>query len=622
MKGTLSRRDFIGGIALGAAALKMSPMEAVAKGLLPATALGPDYYPPALTGMRGSHPGSFEIAHALAREGRHFSLPSSPDEPIYDLVVVGGGISGLSAAHFFRAARGNSQRILILENHDDFGGHARRNELNVDGQPLIGYGGSQTLDTPSAYSRVASELLKDLGIDLDRFYDYFHQDYFNKRDMAYATYFDEKSFGKRALTTDPLSSEDLSESELRQIVAEVPISEEDQKAYLQLLAVDVDYLEGKSKAEKTQLLSNISYLDFLEKYAGVPAAVREILRDSWLPLVGVGWEAASALEATYYDFPGTRALGLKADYSREEPYIHHFPDGNASIARLLVRDLIPGAIPGNTMEDLVTARADYAALDRDGAPVRLRLNSTVVEVRHGGDGQHVDIGYINGGQSHRVRARHVVMACYNQVIPHICPEVPAEQTAAIRYASKIPFVIGSFALRNWRAFADAGYYGAYSPGDVYFKRLRLDYPVSMGDYQYSPGPDNPIVISAWHTPTERGLPAKDQYRAGRAKMLQMSYADFEQDIYSHLDGMLGPHGFDAQRDIAAITLNRWPHGYAYEFEGVGVPTEYDRYNGPHIAGRARIGRISIANSDSEAYAYVDGAIDAAHRAVTEQLELV
>ena len=621
MKGALSRRDFIGGMALGAAALKMSPLEAVAKGLLPATALGPDYYPPALTGMRGSHDGSFEAAHAVAREGRSFSLPSSSTEPIYDLVVVGGGISGLSAARFFRQARGNKQRILILENHDDFGGHARRNELDVDGQTLVGYGGSQTIDTPSAYSKVAADLLKDLGIELDRFYDYFHQDYFSKRDMTFATYFDEASFGKRVLTGNPLADENFSTSKLRQIVADMPLSEQDQQAYLTLLAGDVDYLEGKSKTEKTQLLSKISYLDYLEQYAGVPESVREILRDSWLPLVGVGWEAASALEATYYDFPGTTALGLMEDYGRDEPYIHHFPDGNASVARLLVRDLIPAAIPGNTMEDLVTARADYSALDKDGAAVRLRLNSTVVEVKHDRSGQHVDVGYINGGQDYRVRARHVVMACYNQIIPHICPEVPAEQTEAIRYATKIPFVIGSFALRNWRAFADAGYYGAYSPGDVYFKRLRLDYPVSMGDYQYSEGPDKPIVITAWHTPTAQGLPAKDQYRAGRAKMLQMSYADFEQDIYSHLDGMLGPHGFDAERDIAAITLNRWPHGYAYEFEGVGVPLEYDRYNGPHIAGRARIGRISIANSDSEAYAYVDGAIDAAHRAVTEQLEL-
>lgn len=101
--------------------------------------------------------------------------------------------------------------------------------------------------------------------------------------------------------------------------------------------------------------------------------------------------------------------------------------------------------------------------------------------------------------------------------------------------------------------------------------------------------------------------------------MQMSYDDFEQDIYSHLDGMLGEHGFDAEREIAAITLNRWSHGYAHEYEGIGVPREYDRYNGPHIAGRAQLGRISIANADSEAYAYVDGAIDAADRAVDEQL---
>jgi spermidine dehydrogenase len=180
--------------------------------------------------------------------------------------------------------------------------------------------------------------------------------------------------------------------------------------------------------------------------------------------------------------------------------------------------------------------------------------------------------------------------------------------------------MGSFAIRNWQAFVEAGVSSVYTPGDVYFKRLFLDFPVSMGDYHYSKGPDEPIVISAWYSPTTRGLPAKDQYRAGRTKLMQMSYDDFEKDIYSHLDGMLGPHGFDAEREIAAITLNRWPHGYAYEYEGVGVPGEFDRYNGPHIAGRAQLGRISIANSDSEAYAYVQGAIDAADRAVNEQLK--
>ena len=615
----LSRRDFIGGIAVGAAGLHLSPLEAVAQGLLPAAAIGPDYYPPALTGIRGSHDGAFEVAHALAREGKSFPIPKQRSEQVYNLVVVGAGISGLSAAKFFRDRHQGSSSILVLDNHDDFGGHARRNELDVDGKTLIGYGGSQTIDNPSAYSAVARQLLKDVAIDTDRFYDYFDQSYFSRRGMTAGLYFDKPSYGLHRIVTNPVEARDLTQEQLESAVRAMPIPPEDQTAYLRLLAGGVDYLAGQSNAEKETLLRNISYLDFLQQYAGVPESVREILRDSFLPMVGVGWEAASAWEAQEYQFPGTDALGFGRQHERSEPYIHHFPDGNAGVARSLVRDLIPAAMPGSTMEDLVTARANYAALDREGSAVRIRLNSTVVHVRNTADGTGVDVTYINRGNAYRVRARHVVMACYNQIIPHVCPETPQVQADAIRYATKIPFVIGSFALRNWRAFADAGYYMMYTPGDVMFKRMRLDFPVSMGAYHYAQNPDEPIVISAWYSPTARGLPNKEQYRAGRAQLLQMRYADFENDIYRHLDGMLGPHGFDAERDIAAITLNRWPHGYAYEFEGIGVPPEYNRQNGPHITGRARIGRISIANSDSEAYAYVDGAIDAADRAVNEQL---
>jgi spermidine dehydrogenase len=621
MQRTLSRRDFVSGMALGAAGLGLSPLEAVARGLLPASAIGPDYYPPALTGLRGSHEGSYAVAHALAREGKRFAVPTGQTGEVYDLVVVGAGISGLSAAKFFRDRREGRSRILLLDNHDDFGGHARRNELDVDGKTLIGYGGSQTIDTPSAYSAVAKQLLRDLAIDTDRFYDFYDQGFFSSRRMVHGMYFDAPTWGRRSLVVNPLEEDGLSLNELATAVGGMPISADDKKAFVALLQDEVDYLKGMSAQEKEALLRSISYLDFLERHAGMPESVREILRDSWLPLVGVGWEAASAWEAADYGFPGTAALGIDTGYSHDEPYIHHFPDGNAGIARALVRDLIPGAIPGSTMEDLVTARADYSALDRDGNDVRLRLNSTAVHASHTGDQGMVDVTYINAGRPYRVRARHVVMACYNAIIPHLCPELPEPQAEAIRYATKVPFVIGTFALRNWRAFAEAGFYGAYTPGNVMFKRLRLDYPVSMGEYHYSREPDDPVLVTAWYSPTARGLDNKAQYRAGRAKMLQLSYGDFESDIFSHFDGMLGPHGFDAGRDIAAITLNRWPHGYAYEFEGVGVPAEYDRYNGPHIAGRAQLGRISIANSDSEAYAYVDGAIDAAHRAVNEQLAL-
>ncbi|MCP5090103.1 MAG: FAD-dependent oxidoreductase, partial [Gammaproteobacteria bacterium] len=495
-------------------------------------------------------------------------------------------------------------------------------EFDVDGKTLLCYGGSQTIDNPAKYSKVAGQLLRDLSIDTQRFYDYYDQEYFSSRGLKRGVYFDKPTYGVVRVLTNPIPGflgEDLAGEELRAVVQRLPISKQDQADFLRLLAGGVDYLDGMSIEEKVALLRNTSYLEFLEKYANMPESVTGILQDTFLVMSSVGWEADSALSAAEYYFPGTWELGVQEDEGEGEPYIFHFPDGNAGVARSLVRELIPEAVPGTTMEDLVTARADYSLLDTRDSNVRMRLNSTVVNVANTPDGKYVDVTYSRDGELYRGRARHVVLACYNNIIPHLCAEVPEKQVEAIRYATKIPFVIGNIAIRNWRAFAESGFHAFYSPGDVYFKQMLLDFPVSMGDYHYSKGPDEPIVISAWYSPTTRGLPAKDQYRVGRARLMEMSYDDFEQDIYSHLDGMLGPYGFDAEREIAGITLNRWPHGYAYEFEGIGVPGEYDRYTGPHITGRAQIGRISIANSDSEAYAYVDGAIDAADRAVNEQL---
>ena len=611
----LNRRDFINGVALSlAAGSTLSPMELLARSFSEKS----PYYPPGLTGMRGSHDGSFEVAHALAMGARKFPRPKEQTDDTYDLVVVGGGISGLSAAKFYRDRGDGSGKILVLDNHDDFGGHARRNELDVDGKKLLCYGGSQNIASPSKYSKVAAQLLRDLSIDTQRFYDYYDREYFTRRGMTDGIYFDRSTFGVDRVLADPIFG-DIEGDELKSVVGRIPISEQDQAEFIRLVVGGVDYLAGMSVQEKTELLRITSYLEFLKEYAGMPEAVTAILQDSLLYWNGVGWEASSALEATENELPGTWELGVHEEDENEEPYIFHFPDGNASVARLLVRDLLPSAIPGRTMEDIVTARADYSLLDTDDSDVRIRLNSTVVHAVNTPDGKFVDITYVNNGDVYRARARHAVLACYNNMIPYICPEVPEQQADAIRYARKVPFVVGSIAIRNWKAFVAAGTNSVYSPGGVYFKSMWLDYPVSLGDYHYSKGPDEPIVISGWFSPTARGLPAKDQYRAGRARLMQMSYDDFEQNIYSHLDGMLGPYGFDAEREIAAITLNRWSHGYAYEYEGIGVPAEYDRNNGPHIAGRAQIGRISIANSDSEARAYVDAAIDAADRAVNEQL---
>jgi len=621
MSSGISRRDFLNGVALGAAGLHLSPLEAVAQGLLSGNVLGSDYYPPALSGMRGSVQGSYEVAHALAREGKTFPMPTDQTDNTYDLVVVGGGISGLAAAKFFRDQAGANARILVLDNHDDFGGHARRNELTVDGKTLIGYGGSQAIDTPSAYSKVAGQLLRDVGIYVERFNQYFDQEFFSSRGMTDGIYFDKATYGVSRLTPNPIERwSDFSAAELGDITASMPLDAKDQKSFQALLAGGVDYLVGKSHSERKHILYNTSYLDFLDVYAAQPPAARQLLQDSFLPMMGAGWEAISAWEALNYGFPGTDSLQVSPKDGVDEPYIYKFPDGNASIARALVRHLIPQVLPGTTMEDLVTARADYSQLDQPENGVRIRLNSTAVQVRHTPKGDHVDIAYSQGNQTYRVRARHVVMACYNQMIPHLCPEASAEQNAAIAQATKIPFVLGTFALRNWQPFFEAGYHRFYSPGNVFFQHLRLDFPVSLGAYQYPQKTEEPILVTAWYSPRAPGLPSMDQYRAGRAQLMAMSFQDFEEDIVQHFDGMLGPHGFDVERDLAGITLNRWPHGYAYEFEGVGVNPEFGRYNGPHIVGRAQIGRISIANSDSEAHAYADGAIDAAYRAVGEQLQ--
>jgi spermidine dehydrogenase len=227
------------------------------------------------------------------------------------------------------------------------------------------------------------------------------------------------------------------------------------------------------------------------------------------------------------------------------------------------------------------------------------------------------------GEVCRVRAKHAVLACYNNVIPYICGEVSEAQKEAIAYASKVPLVYLSIAVRNWRAFETLGFHSVYVPRAELMHEFGLDFPVSMGDYRYASEAEQPTVIHGGYVPTrpDEGLSAREQHTAGRRKLLEMTFDDFERGIVRQLDGALAGGGFDAERDIAAITVNRWPHGYAYEYNDYSDPPQWGRAEGPHVAGRSQIGRISIANSDSAAYAYVDGAIDAAHRAVSEQLAI-
>ncbi len=620
----ITRRDFMNGVAMGlTAGTAVSPLELLAMNRQSSTDA---LYPPELIGMRGSHPGSFEVAHALARNGARWTEPIDQTDRNYDLVIVGGGISGLSAAHLYKQRHGKDSRILILDNHDDFGGHAKRNEFTVDGKQLICYGGSQSIAEPSSWSPVGKKLLKDVGIHTERFYDYFDRNYFKDRKLGRGLYFSRDQYGKDYVSDNILGAEIKdNEEEIIGLINAYPIAEASKTALIKLLSQTENYLLGmESQEDKINLLRQTSYSDFLRKYVNVSEEVVLLYRDMSRGLWGIGWDALSALDAYKSGMPGTLGLNLKIaeqSYERDEPYIFHFPDGNAGFARSIVRELIPSAISGTTMEDLVKARVDYAGLDLDSLMVRIRLNSTVVKVEHTPNEKAVDVTYIKDGSPYRVRGAHVIMACYNNIIPNICPEVPDAQKEAIAYATKMPLVYISVAVRNWNAFSNLGYRSFYIPQPSLMHSFGLDFPVSMGGYNFTQNPDEPTVIHGTYVPLDpdKGLNAREQCIAGRIRLYEMSFDDFEKNIVSQLSGALRDGGFDAERDIAAITVNRWPHGYAYEYLDYSDPVEFNPNNGPHIAGRAQIGRISIANSDASAYAYLTGAIDAADRAVNEQL---
>jgi spermidine dehydrogenase len=616
----ITRRDFLNGVALSVAAgSSLSPLE-----LLAASNGSP--YPPALTGLRGSHPGSFEVAHALSWGGTSWPTPDSLTDDVYDLVVVGGGLSGLAAAFFYRQQAGKDARILILDNHDDFGGHAKRNEFDVDGKQLIGYGGSQSIDTPGHYSQPSSQLLKDVGIDTQRFYDYFDRSFFRDRKLGRGVYFSREHYGEDVVRPNPMSfGGDVDAEGIADVINSYPLSAQARQSYLTLLTGETDYLAGKSRADKIKLMKEMSYSDYLRQHAGVDEDVIRIFRDQIKGYWGVGYDALSALEGFRLGMPGTSHLGigeLSGDPpGRDEPYIFHFPDGNAGVARSIVRQLIPAAVPGKTMEDLVLSKVDYDLLDLASNKTRIRLNSTAVNVQHAAGDGHVDVTYVNNGKPLRVRGKHAIMACYNRIIPHICPEMPAAQQGEIDKATKIPLVYISIAVRNWKAFENLGYQSVYIPQGILMHSFGMDFPVSMGGYNFTQNSSEATIIHGTYVPTvpDQGLTEREQHVAGRRSLYEKTWDDLERGIVRQMSGALEGGGFDADRDIAAITVNRWPHGYAYEYNELYDPPEWSREHGPHQTGAAQIGRISIANSDASAYAYVNGAFDAAHRAVKEQL---
>ncbi len=618
MQRAIPRRDFLNGVALAAGGvLAGDPLLAALMAEEFAPEKAPGYYPPALMGMRGNHDGTFTYAHSL-RDGKPWDSagPTVKTGETYDLVVVGGGISGLAAAYFYRQKVGASARILVLDNHDDFGGHAKRNEFRADKRMLLSYGGAQSIESPGEYSQVAKGLLSELGIETERFYKAYDQKLYSQ--LGTAAFFDKETFGADRLIPG------MNATPWPEFLAKAPLSETARRDIARVYTERVDYLPGLSREEKLAKLGKISYADYLLKYCKLTPEALPFFQTFPHDLFCVGIDAVSA-RACYeagddyqsFTYPGFDGLGFP-EHEKEEPYIFHFPDGNAAIARLLVRLLVAGAVPGGTMDDVVTARVDYSKLDAANSRVRIRLNSTVVHVQHA-DGEkarkEVEIAYVRGGKLATVHAKSCILACYNGMIPYICPELPQKQKEALSYLVKAPLVYTHVALRNWTPFQKLGVHHIVAPGG-YHTYVALDFPVSLGQYQFPSTPEEPMVLFMLRTPCRPGLSPRDQHRAGRMELMQTPFSTFERNIRDQLARMLGGAGFDAARDIEGITVNRWAHGYAFTPNALFDP-EWKEGEQPWVIGRKRFGSIAIANSDAGASAYSDVAIDQAHRAVTE-----
>lgn len=642
MGGSISRRDFIYGASvaagLGLAAATSGALgQAVNAAVQQSSGGAAANYPPSRTGMRGFHPGSFEPIHGMAWTGQE--VPAAQDTgEMYDLVVVGGGLSGLAAAYYYRKKAGPDAKILILDNLDGFGGHAQRNEFEYDGKRLVANAGSSYIVSPSYWAAESRSILDDLGIAKGDPSDRTDRSVYGSRGMDGAVFFPEEVYGRDQVVKGNM------QGPTPQFLAEAPLPDYLRRDLEKLMNGTEDYLAGMSTDEKIATLRSMSYRDYLLKIVKVSPETVPFVSGVWC----LGSDMSTAWFAFFRHKPGFEGLGIsrpdrspESDEARADDY--SLPGGNSDVARLLVREMIPDALPPGSHVDLATARTDYTVLDRPSNPTRIRHSSIVYNVRHSGpaprvlepDNRDVIVSYLNDGKAISVKAGSVVMACMNNIIPVLCPEIDDVQKDALRAAVRSPNQSTNVLFRNWRAFEEAGITGVAAPNSFY-GRMGLSAPRYFGGTTPSASPSDPIVVSfgtggnsgilsnrymvealCGDASPEIGSAADDQFRAVRYGLLAAPFELFEREVRELSTRVLAGTSFDPARDILAVTVNRWAHGFATGrnelFDEPLAPGEFP----PNVIARQRFGRIAIANTDAGGVSTMQTAFEQAYRAIND-----
>jgi len=597
----ITRRDFLGSMLLASGA-------ALLESVTPAKLLAEK---DEFTGYGGvgeystSNGNTLEVLESghTIRYGIYDRLPKDilDTGETYDCVIVGGGISGLAAALFFQRQARPAMTCLVLENHPVFGGEAKQNEFLVDGKRLIAHQGSAIYQLPYPNSFLAhfydSIGLKAPKLEYQKWAGPWPEMPLSRTPYEavglehgqYGFWFGAR-FGRTPgmWLVDPVGKR----------LQGAPVSEAIRTEWLRWLTGTP--LHGDRFEDPKEEGDSISrYLDSItleQHYAERFGLSRDTIRTFLSPVEGGGSGLGPDALSAYSDYAYEMLHPLRDQASGADQM---FPGGNTTIARLMVKSLIPAAIGGpQSVEGVTRNTVNFSALDTSQTHTRIRLSSTAVVVQHDGEpskANSVTIVYLKDGKLHRVRARSAVLAGGSWTTRHIVRDLPETHRKAYSEFYRSPCMMANVAVRNWRFLHKLGISGCrWFEGIGNYMEVRKLALTGVGDSTINP--DSPIVLSLKVLYSYPGYSAEEQGDRGRGEMLGTSFRDYERQIRDQFTEMFAGSGFDAQRDIAGIILNRWGHAYlspqpGFFFGSDGRPAPRE------ILRNRPFGRIAFANTD-------------------------